>query len=552
MSGQSWVVGATSECDIVVSEPIVSGRHCQITRTADGVVLRDLGSTNGTYVNGERISSPRRVRPSDRITLGTTVQLPWPSHLLSPGSRTVRIGRSANNQVVIHGEGVADHHAQLTLHDGILTLEDLGSPTGTALGSPDQQITRTAVKAGDTIFLGSTAVPVASLVRVLQSGAMAVVKSEPGSKADSPPRDKKRMSETGTLIAVAAGGAVLMALLVALIVLATGGGQNAQDGDRGDVVAQGDPVTSGEGGFNASAGQRPEADEGENARLAEGTSAQPRSKTVSSQQLGATPAARPSDSLLLVLVGEPAGKFYRVGTAWAVEPTRLVSSASVVMRIEALRERFPQVVVFSPLKSLKIPVLDTTVHPQYKQAAADCDAAEKELERLLAQQDTTPPADIDRAELREAWLEARMRAFKAAERQVYYDAATMNIGVPVEPVLTLAPLSNSDALRPNLAVRVMGLAFDFKDPFFDPATATMPWTLDARIGKLVSFEVHEPARGAITHASGAAAAQPEYSRAARVYLCRQPDSERARGGNCCLLAADSAARDGRDPGRAFV
>ena len=138
MSFQSWVVGAASECDVVVSEPTVSGRHCRLTRTPEGFLLEDLGSTNGTYVNGEPITRPRRVDASDRITLGTTVALPWPDHLVAAGSRASRLGRASINDVVVDGAGVSEHHAQLIVHGGTMTLEDLGSAAGTAVGSPER------------------------------------------------------------------------------------------------------------------------------------------------------------------------------------------------------------------------------------------------------------------------------------------------------------------------------------------------------------------------------------------------------------------------------
>src|SRR5262245_13999822 len=43
------VVGTSPECDLVVADPRVSRRHCEIALTAEGIVLRDLGSKNGTF-----------------------------------------------------------------------------------------------------------------------------------------------------------------------------------------------------------------------------------------------------------------------------------------------------------------------------------------------------------------------------------------------------------------------------------------------------------------------------------------------------------------------
>jgi len=65
-------IGRLAECDIVVDDKGVSRRHAQI-RTKDGAsTLTDLGSTNGTSLNGKPVQS-RPLNDGDRITVGTTV-----------------------------------------------------------------------------------------------------------------------------------------------------------------------------------------------------------------------------------------------------------------------------------------------------------------------------------------------------------------------------------------------------------------------------------------------------------------------------------------------
>jgi len=64
------IIGRTSECDIVVNEGSVSRRHAEIWRTAEGVAIRDLQSTNGTIVNGHRISAVS-LSPRDEIAIGS-------------------------------------------------------------------------------------------------------------------------------------------------------------------------------------------------------------------------------------------------------------------------------------------------------------------------------------------------------------------------------------------------------------------------------------------------------------------------------------------------
>lgn len=69
------LVGRDVTNDVVVNDPEVSRQHARLTRTPGGFVLEDLGSTNGTFVNGERLSAPRILNPGDLIGLGEKVAL---------------------------------------------------------------------------------------------------------------------------------------------------------------------------------------------------------------------------------------------------------------------------------------------------------------------------------------------------------------------------------------------------------------------------------------------------------------------------------------------
>lgn len=63
------VVGRREFCDIVINDPSLSKRHCVLVKTDGLLVIRDLASTNGTKVKGQRIRWAALL-PDDRITLG--------------------------------------------------------------------------------------------------------------------------------------------------------------------------------------------------------------------------------------------------------------------------------------------------------------------------------------------------------------------------------------------------------------------------------------------------------------------------------------------------
>jgi serine/threonine protein kinase len=65
---ETTVVGRATECDLVLPAPDVSRRHCQIVRTPEAVVVEDLGSLQGTCVNGSRVSRAR-LRDGDRLAI---------------------------------------------------------------------------------------------------------------------------------------------------------------------------------------------------------------------------------------------------------------------------------------------------------------------------------------------------------------------------------------------------------------------------------------------------------------------------------------------------
>ncbi len=72
LAAETFYVGRHSQCQLVVSDAEVSRRHLKITPADGGWLVDDLGSTNGTVVNGQRINR-EKIAPGDRIKIGQTV-----------------------------------------------------------------------------------------------------------------------------------------------------------------------------------------------------------------------------------------------------------------------------------------------------------------------------------------------------------------------------------------------------------------------------------------------------------------------------------------------
>ncbi len=72
LRAQGHVVGRSPECDIPIDDPYASEFHARVGLQGETVVVHDLGSTNGTYVNGRRVTSPTTVSRGDTVQIGKT------------------------------------------------------------------------------------------------------------------------------------------------------------------------------------------------------------------------------------------------------------------------------------------------------------------------------------------------------------------------------------------------------------------------------------------------------------------------------------------------
>jgi len=68
---QTVRIGRAPGLELVIADDFVSTRHAQVVPGADGPVLEDLGSTNGTVLNGSPLASPASLRAGDEVVIGT-------------------------------------------------------------------------------------------------------------------------------------------------------------------------------------------------------------------------------------------------------------------------------------------------------------------------------------------------------------------------------------------------------------------------------------------------------------------------------------------------
>jgi predicted component of type VI protein secretion system len=66
-------IGRSRQCDIVLDDPNVSRKHAEIRPRGGAWVLSDLGSTNGSCLNGRRIDAPEALNVGDEVEIGTSV-----------------------------------------------------------------------------------------------------------------------------------------------------------------------------------------------------------------------------------------------------------------------------------------------------------------------------------------------------------------------------------------------------------------------------------------------------------------------------------------------
>ena len=179
----SWIVGSAADCDICLKEPTVSGHHCRLTRAEDAYRIEDLGSTNGTFVDGVRLAPrcPVSIHAGQQAVLAN-IPFPWnrvpgdkgasrsetvamsAGPQSASGSQIITIGRSPESDVTIDLPSISWNHARVLVEDGIYILEDCNSRNGTAVGQLSDRIQRVVLDPESDVFLGSYKISASQLI----------------------------------------------------------------------------------------------------------------------------------------------------------------------------------------------------------------------------------------------------------------------------------------------------------------------------------------------------------------------------------------------------
>jgi pSer/pThr/pTyr-binding forkhead associated (FHA) protein len=94
LEGDQLTIGRDSTNEITINDAEVSRRHARLTFQGGKFVLEDLGSTNGTFVNGQRLAGPRVLKAGEVVSFGEQIVLVFESSTFDPAA-TVASPRAA-------------------------------------------------------------------------------------------------------------------------------------------------------------------------------------------------------------------------------------------------------------------------------------------------------------------------------------------------------------------------------------------------------------------------------------------------------------------------
>src|SRR5215470_7908876 len=95
LEGDQITIGRDSTNGIVINDAEISRRHARLTYQGGKYVLEDLGSTNGTFVNGQRLAGPRVLKAGEVVSFGEQIILVFEVNTVDAGATMVSPRASA-------------------------------------------------------------------------------------------------------------------------------------------------------------------------------------------------------------------------------------------------------------------------------------------------------------------------------------------------------------------------------------------------------------------------------------------------------------------------
>lgn len=170
------VVGRSRQCDIVLPSENVSRRHARIRSGASGLLIEDLQSANGVFVNGRRVFEPLELADQDVIRLGdfhlhvhggrkarderpvyvrlVGTNLTVAEQVFEITSTTTLVGRGKDCGLVLVDPSISRVHARVLVRaDGTVLVEDVGSANGVTVNGRRVKVWQIA--GGDKLRFGN-------------------------------------------------------------------------------------------------------------------------------------------------------------------------------------------------------------------------------------------------------------------------------------------------------------------------------------------------------------------------------------------------------------
>ena len=129
-------IGRDSSSNVLINDAEVSRKHARLLLQAGGYVIEDFGSTNGTYVNGQRLVGLRTLLPGDTITIGDNVSLSFEVH--QPDMDATRVSATVPTAEMAHAADLSAE--QVSAPATIRSTWQPAEPTRAAQPSAEQVV----------------------------------------------------------------------------------------------------------------------------------------------------------------------------------------------------------------------------------------------------------------------------------------------------------------------------------------------------------------------------------------------------------------------------